>query len=95
MLSMSLFQLFDHVLNFVAPAFCVGLVLALVVRLLSRRRPDASAWWVQALVNTGAGVLVLLGGLLLFGQDGRIATYAALVGVMGTVQWLFGRGGRS
>ena len=35
----------------------------------------------------GAGVLVLLGGLILFGRDGKMFTYAALVLAQGTLAW--------
>lgn len=34
-----------------------------------------------------AGVVVLLAGLVYFGRDGKIATYAALVVVQGTLAW--------
>ena len=41
-----------------------------------------------------AGVAVLAAGLAVFGRDGMMATYAALVVVCGTVQWLAMRGWR-
>ena len=34
-----------------------------------------------------AGVVVLLAGLVFFERDGKIATYAALVAVQGTLAW--------
>jgi len=34
-----------------------------------------------------AGVVVLFAGLAYFGRDGKIATYAALVLVQGTLVW--------
>ena len=86
-------ELLVHLLNFVAPALFVALVLAGVPRLFRRaRRAGAPAWWAQAAIVFIAGVAVLAGGLAWFGHDGQIATYAALVVVCGTAQWLTGRG---
>ena len=39
-------------------------------------------------------VAFLLAGLVVFGRDGTMTTYAALVAVCGTVQWLAMRGWR-
>jgi hypothetical protein len=46
------------------------------------------------LLNFLAGAAVLVGGWVVFGHDGMMATYAALVGVMGTSQWLLTGGWR-
>ena len=43
---------------------------------------------VQAL----CGLVVLVGGLLLHGQDGKMSTYIALVLVAATTEWLMQRG---
>jgi len=39
-------------------------------------------------------VAVLVLGLIVQGQDGRMATYAALVGVSATLEWALHRGWR-
>jgi hypothetical protein len=39
--------------------------------------------------------MVLAAGLWVFGRDGKMATYAALVVVVGSTQWLMGGGWRS
>jgi hypothetical protein len=86
-------DILNHLLNFVAPAFAVGFLLPALARLVLHRgagAPARSAWWVQGAVNFAVGVAVLAGGLLLFGQDGRMATYAALVLACGSSQWLMG-----
>jgi TRAP-type C4-dicarboxylate transport system permease small subunit len=83
-------DLFYHLLNFVAPAFAVGFMLPVLARVMMRRGTGAPAWWVQGAVNFGLGVVVLAGGLVVFGQDGRMATYAALVVVCAGSQWLLG-----
>ena len=91
---MSLLALLDHLLNFVLPAAFIALVLVFVGRFIGGRRPGVPRWWVQWAITFGAGVLVLLAGLVITGRDGVIATYAALVAVCGTVQWLAMRGWR-
>ena len=50
--------------------------------------------WAVAAVNFAAGLAVLAAGLWFFGRDGKMATYAALVIVMGTSQWLAGHARR-
>lgn len=79
-----------HLLNFAAPALAVALGLALAARLFRLDR-SGRPWWVLAAINFVAGVLVLLAGLWYFGRDGKMATYAALVLVAASVQWLAGR----
>ena len=91
---MDLLALLDHLLNFVAPAAFIALVLVLVGRFLGGRRTGVPRWWVQWAITFGAGVGVLLAGLVVFGRDGAMTTYAALVAVCGTVQWLAMRGWR-
>ncbi|WP_218510470.1 hypothetical protein [Variovorax sp. dw_308] len=91
---MSALDLLNHLLNFVAPAFFVTAVLALLAGFLMPTRPQAPARWVQFAINLIAGVAVLAGGLAWFGHDGMIATYAALVVVCGTGQWLLAQGWR-
>lgn len=82
-----------HLLNFVAPAFGVALGVALAARVLWPAQ-RASRWWLLVALNTAVGALVLLAGLAWFGNDGKIATYAALVIAVATAQWLAGRGWR-
>ena len=91
---MDLSALLNHLLNFVAPAAFVALVLAAVARFLGGRSTGAPRWWVQWAITFGAGVLVLVAGLAVFGRDGVMTTYAALVAVCGTMQWLAMRGWR-
>jgi hypothetical protein len=47
------------------------------------------------LCHAAAGAAVLVLGLLLQGQDGRMATYAALVLVSATLEWALHRGWRA
>lgn len=91
---MSSLQLLDSLLNFVAPAFFVSVVLALATRLLMKGKVGTAGLWVQAGINFLAGVAVLAAGIVFYGRDGMMWTYAALVVVCGTGQWLLAGGGR-
>lgn len=84
-----------HLLSFVAPALVVAVLMALLGRLVLPRPAPAAKWWVPVALNFLAGVLVLTGGLLFYGRDGKMATYAALVVVVATSQWLSARAWRS
>lgn len=84
-----------HLLSFVAPAFAVALLVTLAARLVLPRANRLPGWWLPLAINFLAGVLVLAGGLLFYGRDGKMGTYAALVVVVATVQWLTGRAWRS
>ena len=91
--SMSLLDLVNHLLNFLAPALVVGWVCALAGGIIGRKA-GAPAWWIQAAVNSGAGALALLGGLIFAGRDGTMGAYAALVLACGLSQWVVSRGWR-
>ncbi|MDM0112954.1 hypothetical protein QTI66_12405 [Variovorax sp. J22R133] len=88
---MPLFDLINHLANFVAPAFFLAVVLVLGGRMLMGKS-GGLAMWAQCAITFIAGGAVLVGGLVWFGRDGKMLTYAALVGVCGTVQWLAGGG---
>ncbi|CAN5905315.1 hypothetical protein BH11PSE13_BH11PSE13_23260 [soil metagenome] len=91
---MSLLQLLDSLLNFVAPAFFISLVLALATHFLMKQRAGARRFWAQAGINFAIGVMVSIAGLVLYGRDGMMWTYSALVLVCGTGQWLLAGGAR-
>jgi hypothetical protein len=92
---MSLFGLLDHLLNFVAPAWAVGLLVAAVAPMVMKRARPHHSWLTQGAINSGAGVLALLVGLALFGRDGKMATYTAMVLACASSQWLTAKAWRA
>lgn len=92
---MTLADLLNHLLNFVAPAAAVALLIVVFSQVFIRKVAAAPAWWAQIAINFVACAVVLLAGLWFFGSDGKMATYGALVLVCGTVQWVLLRGWRA
>ena len=84
-------DLFFHLLNFAAPALVVGLLTALAARIFMKKRPLTQSLYAQAAINFIVCLLVLVGGLWVFGRDGKMATYAALVLACATSQWWMAR----
>lgn len=84
---------FWHLLNLFLPALGLGALAAAGARLLWRQETRAVAWWRLALAASAAGAAATVGGLLWFGQDGRMASYGAMVVAAALTLWwqLFGR----
>ena len=91
---MSTLDFLVHFLSFVAPAVFVAVLLAAGARLVWRKKTHVLPWLQMASMNALLGILVLALGLVLTGQDARIGTYAVLVLVQGTCQWLMSGGWR-
>lgn len=83
---------FWHLLNFFAPAVGVGLITSAFAKLLWRRELKAAGWIRLALWATAGCAFVLVAGLIVFGHDGKMATYAAMVCACGLMLWLVGFG---
>jgi len=81
------FDLLNHLLNFAAPALVVGALLAWVAPFLWPKVPLAHSRRAQIAINFVAGMVVLVAGLVFFGRDGKMATYAALALACGCSQW--------
>jgi uncharacterized membrane protein len=84
---MSLIGLINHLLSFIAPAIVVGLLVAAIAPLLLKQVRPNHSWLTQSAINSVACGLVLLGGLVIFGHDAKMATYAAMVLVCASSQW--------
>lgn len=76
---MGLFDLMNHLFNFAAPAVFVGFFTAVVAPWMLPKASRRSALLLPALVNSGVGLCVLAAGLWFFGNDGKMASYLALV----------------
>lgn len=91
---MPLFDMLIHALNFAAPAAFTAVLMPLLAKLIMRRQQALLAGWAQVLVNFAVCIAVLLLGLVFFGRDGKMATYAALVLGAATSQWVVMKGWR-
>ncbi len=79
-----------HLLNFFAPALGVALCAALAAKLLWRHELAGAPVMRLWAYGTGAGAVALIGGLIVFGHDGKMATYGALVVFTALAQWCTG-----
>ena len=87
---MTFWQLVLHLFNFVLPALVMALCMPLVGRWVMGvgRSRLLRRMGMQAL----CGLSVLVAGLWLNGQDGKMSTYIALVLVAATAEWWMQRG---
>ena len=69
----------NHLLNFLAPAMAVGIVLALCGPFIMGKKLSGTGFVLQTLFNFLIGALVLAAGFWLFGRDGKMASYAAML----------------
>ena len=93
---MTAYLLLDHILNFIAPAAVVALLLVLAAGLFNRflvsNKSFAQSIWSQTAIIFIVNVLVLVAGLVFFSNDGKMATYAAMVVAAALSQWVMRRG---
>jgi hypothetical protein len=87
-------DLLNHLLNFVAPALWMAVLVTLAARIFIKKVPAAPVLWAQVAINFIVGVVVLGLGLLFFGNDGKMASYAGLALLCATSQWVMLRGWR-
>lgn len=76
---LSAFDALNHLINFLLPALVVGPIAAALAKAVWRSDLRAVRWRRMALWATLASVLSLVGGLIIFGRDGVMATYGAMV----------------
>jgi hypothetical protein len=79
-----------HLLNFFAPALGVALIASGLAKLLWRRELGGVTWPWLALWAAAGAALALLAGLVVFGRDGRMATYALLIAAVAVTLWWAG-----
>ena len=89
---MPLIDALIHAVNFAAPAAFLAVLMPLLAKLMMPRRSTMLAGWAQVLINFAVCLALLLLGLVFFGRDGKMATYALLVLGAATTQWMLVRG---
>jgi hypothetical protein len=88
---MGILALVNHVINFLAPALWLALLLPLLSRIFIRNKPVVRAISAQVAINFVVCSVVLGAGLVVFGRDGKMLTYLALVVLGATSQWFMSR----
>jgi len=88
---MDLLSLSVHAINFIAPALGVAAWITLIHPLIWPHGRRWQGWRRQFVLNSIVGILMLLLGLGLYGQDGKMLSYAAMVLACATSQWLLTR----
>jgi hypothetical protein len=81
-----------HLANLFVPALGLGLLASALAKLIWRRELAAVVWRRLAWPACAASAIVALAGLVLFGTDGKMATYAAMVAVCAVTLWWRGFG---
>ena len=79
-----------HLLNLFAPALGTAAIAATLAKLVWRRDLRAARWSRLFGWSAGAASLMLLAGLAVFGVDGRMATYGAMVLGCALALWFAG-----
>lgn len=92
---MTAFLLFNHVLNFMAPAALVAVLLMLCSRIfgafLTSNRASALSFIARTAIVFAVNLAVLGAGLVLFGHDGKMTTYAVMVLAASGTLWVLQR----
>ena len=92
---MDLLELLNHLLNFLAPALWMAVLVTLAARFLKKKGSVALSVWAQSAINFVVAGSVLGFGLWFFGRDGKMATYSAMALLCATSQWFMLRGWRN
>ncbi len=85
---------FWHLCNLFAPALGLGLIATSLAKLLWRQDLAGMAWRNTVAWVSGGAAVVTLAGLIGFGRDGRMASYAGMVVVAAATLWWRGWGRR-
>jgi hypothetical protein len=88
----AILQVVWHVSNLFVPALALGALAAGLSKLLWRRELASVRWLRLAGPASAACAAVVLAGLLLFGRDGKMATYGAMVLACAVTLWWQGFG---
>jgi hypothetical protein len=84
-----------HLLNLFWVPLALGLCASTAAKLVWRQELRSKAWQSLALPACAACTAVALAGLVVFGQDGKMATYGAMVVACALMLWWRGFGLRA
>jgi len=79
-----------HLLGLVAPALGTAMLAATLAKLTWRHDLAATPWRRLVIWAAAAGTFAIIAGLVIFGRDGKMATYAALVAANAVALWWVG-----
>jgi hypothetical protein len=79
-----------HLLNLIAPAVGTAAIASALAKLLWRRDLRGASWPRLFGCSATAGIAALLAGLVVFGADGRMVTYAAMSVACALALWAAG-----
>jgi hypothetical protein len=81
---------FWHILALFYPALATGLIAASAAKWLWRRQLAHVSWLRLVAWPSAAGSAAMLAGLVVWGRDGRMSTYALMVAVVALALWWAG-----
>jgi hypothetical protein len=81
-----------HITNLFLPALGLGALAPALAKLLWRRELAAVRWRALAVPACAASAAVTLAGLVLFGRDGKMVTYGAMIAACALMLWWRGFG---
>ncbi len=86
--------LFNHGINLLAPALWMAVWMPMLSWLFVRNKHAAQVYVRQVAMHFVVCSLVLVAGLAIFGRDGKMLTYVAIVAASASTQWLLVKGWR-
>ncbi len=81
-----------HLINLFVPALALGALAPALAKLLWRRELAPVSWRRLAAPACVVSAVVTVAGLVAFGHDGRMATYAGMVAACAVTLWWRGFG---
>ena len=81
-----------HLLNLFAVPVGLGLLAPALAKIVWRDALRGASWAALAAWSAPACAVVTVAGLVVFGRDGKMATYAAMVSVTALLLWWRSRG---
>jgi hypothetical protein len=85
---MGFIDFLNHVLNFLAPAAWLAIVMTWAPRVFKKNRVTSPSLRAIVAINFIVSLAALLLGLVFFGRDGKMASYSGMVLMCATSQWL-------